>query len=436
MRPTRRLLWAGAIAGLLFVAAAILVSQLLGEQRVRRELEQRLGVLVGRSVTIRGPLDYEVLPTIAFDVRGIEVADGAPGAAPLAAIERVTGSVRAGSLLSGRIELGPVRVEGVRVALAVDAAGRRNWERLFPEDPAAATANEPPTRWSLQSLALENLAVEYRDARDGSAYAFREASLALGRVELPQPFDVTLRGRAYAGPAERARVELRTRAAVDPANSRYGVEDAVVDATLLPAPQAGATPAPLSLAIRVKRLDYAGSADGTATLRGLDVSALGVRARGELALESLSTAPRAAGTLAFEPFVPREVAGALGVELPPMSGPDALGRAHFASRIAYGAGVVRFDRLQAGLDDTRFTGAVAVTLEPREYRFALAADSIVAGRYLKPKRLRDRRPVELPLDFLRATPVTGRLQVGELEVEGTRLKGVTIDLGDAARGER
>lgn len=436
MRPTRRFLGAGAIAGLLLVAAAILVSQLLDERRVRGELEQRLGVLVGRPVTIRGPLDYELLPTTAFDVRGIEVAGGAPGAAPLVAIERVTGSVRAGSLLSGRIEVGPVRVAGVRVALAVDAAGRRNWEGLFPEDPAAAAANEPPTRWSLESLALEDLAIEYRDARDGTAYAFREASLALGRVELPQPFDVTLRGRAYVGPDERARIELRTRAAVDPANSRYGVEDAVVDAALLRPPQAGATPAPQPVAIRAKRLDYAGAADGTATLRGLDVSVLGVRARGELAVESLATAPRATGTVAFEPFVPRDVAGALGVELPPMTGPDALGRAHFASRVAYGAGVVRLDQLQAGLDDTRFTGDVAVTLEPREYRFELAADRIVAGRYLKPKRLRDRTPVELPLEFLRATPVAGRLQVGELDVEGTRLKGVTIDLGDAARGER
>lgn len=441
MRPTRRLLWAGAIAGLLLVVAAIVVSQLLDERRVRHELEQRLTALVGRPVTIRGAIDYELVPAIAFDVRGVEVAgaperaDGREGAGanaaaapPLLAIARVTGGVRTGSLVSGRIEISDVRLEGVRAALAVDAEGRRNWDGLFPAQPEPpGAAAEPPTRWALASLVLADAAVEYRDARAGTAYAFRDVQLELGRVELPEPFEVRLRGRAFVGDAERAQLALRGSAAIDAANSRYGLDDAAIDARVLREPQ------PIAVTLVAKRLEYGAADGGRAAARGVVADALGVRTKLDLAADTLATTPRVSGTLTVEPFEPRAVAQALAVELPPMTAPDALARAHFAARLAYGSGLVRLDQLQMGLDDTRLTGDVAVALDPREYRFELAADRIVADRYLKPKKLRGRSPVELPLDFMRGLPATGRLKIGELVIEGTKLKGVTVDLGEIAQ---
>lgn len=430
MRPTRRLLWAGAIAGLLLVVAAIVVSLLLDEQRVRHEIEQRLTALVGRPVAVRGAIDYGWVPTIAFELREVEIAgwpDARP-ATPLLALARVSGSVRAASLVSGRIEIGDVRLEGVRAVLAVDADGRRNWDGLFPDAPATPGAPvEPPARWALASLAIVDAEVEYRDARDGTSYAFREARVELGRVELPEPFDLRVGGRAWVGDAERVQLALRGRAALDLEHSRYGLDDVAVSATLV-----RDRPVPLELA--AQRLEYASGEGGTAAIRALVANALGARAKLDLAAESLATTPRVSGALAVEPFAPREVAQALAVELPVMTAPDALSRADFAAQVAYGAGVLRLDQLQAGLDDTRLTGDVAVVLEPRAWRFELAADRIVADRYLKPKKLRDRSPVELPLDFLRGMPATGRLRIGELEIEGTKLKGVTVDLGDVARG--
>lgn len=433
MQPIRRLHWAGALAVLLLAIAVVALWQLLDERRVRSELEARLTALVGRPVSVRGPIEYTLVPALTFDVRGIEVA-GASGTgggrgAPLLAIGRVQGSVRAGSLVSGRVDVGDVRLERVQALLAVDAAGRPNWTGLFP--PGEPGGEGAALRWSLASVTLVDGALEYRDARDGSRYALRDWGLELGRVELPQPVDVRMRGRALVADAERVRFELRGQAAIDPEAGRHGIDDLVVEANVA---REGAAPR-MPVRLDARRIEYS-AATGTAAVRRLVASALGATATLDLVAESLATTPRASGSIAIAPFAPRAVAEALAVRLPPTADPAVLARADFSGRIAYGSGLLRLDGVRAALDDTRLDGDVVIALEPREYRFELTADRIVADGYLKPKRLRDRTPVELPLDFLRGLPATGRLRIGELVLEGTRLKGVTVDLGDVARGAR
>jgi hypothetical protein len=397
-----------AVLALLAILAIAVGPRLVGEARLRAEVERRLTDALGRPVTVRGPVRVTTGASIDVDVSGVTI----PG---LAEIGRVRASVAAASLLSGPLAIGVVRLDAPAIHLAVDPNGRGSWEGLG----GGSDPNAPARAWTLDGLVIEQGTLRYTDARRGTDLALAEWSAEVGRVALPAPVDVRTAFRVTSRGAALGSAALEARLVAAPAESRYAVEALGAKGAF---DRAGASHA---FEMDVERAEYAGAA-GTATLRALRGRALGLEVRADGRVESLATEPRIDATFATEPFAPREVLATLAIALPPMRGPKAFEKAAARGRITGRLDAPTVDGLDATLDDTRLTGRASRPTSG--WRFDLAADRLVVDRYLKPERLRDTSPVLLPLDLLKSLDVAGTLRVGELVASGVRLRNVTVDL--------
>jgi AsmA protein len=418
--------WAAGSLLLLAVVAVLVLPRLLDADRVRAEAERRASAALGRPVTI-GRLEFAGGPSLSIDARDVRVGGGLPGAPPLLVAARVRASVAAASLVQGPLEIGAVVVDAPRIRLHVDRDGRGTWEGLG----GGAAGSAPPARpWRLAGLTVVDGELRYTDARSGADVTIADWQVRTERVALPEPFALTTSFTARRGDAAVARVAIDTKVAADLGAQRYAFDDLRVDADLLrPAGEIAAR-------LAAERVEYS-AADGAASVRALDARSLGVNLRADATATQVATNPVVSARLQVAPFEPRAVLKALGVSLPPMAAADALSRAQLAGRLEYRDGIARVADLDATLDATKMTGAASVTASaPRTWSFDLAADRLDADRYLKPARLRDRSPVELPLEFMRGLDASGTLRVGELAAGGVRLRDVTVDLGAAARGKR
>ncbi|MCZ8132581.1 MAG: AsmA family protein [Steroidobacteraceae bacterium] len=417
--------WSAAL--LLVVGLAAALASLLGRDRVRLELEDRLSAALGREVSIAGPVHLVLQPTPRLDVAGLRVA-GAGG--PLLEIGRVAVEVDVAALAAGRVALGTVRIERPRLRLAVDAAGRGNWEPLAPT--AAAPAGPAP-EWSVRRLEIVDGRVDWQDARDGTSASLEGLSVVAGPVSVPGEvlFDLRIEGAQYG--AARLRAAARGALAIDPGADEYGGRDLALE--LVPEKIPG-WPALAQQTVRVVVNSLTASGrDGRARIEGLRASGLGldVRLDGEARLAE-APGPAFGGRMRVAPFSPREVYEALGRELPTTQDPTALSRAALDARVEWGGGEFRFRELDARLDDSRLRGAVTVGLGTApSWRFDLAIDRLDAERYREPEALRHDAPVELPVEFLRELDAVGVLAFDELRVGGTRLTGVRVQLDGESR---
>ena len=128
----------------------------------------------------------------------------------------------------------------------------------------------------------------------------------------------------------------------------------------------------------------------------------------------------------------------LGIEPPETADPGALERLMLSASLAVTDDSMRMTGLELELDDTTFTGALAV---PREsdgtYELDLAADGINVSRYMAPASEEEEAaageevPIEIPVDIIRAFNARGSLRIGEAQLGRLVFEDITLDVNSA-----
>ena len=119
---------------------------------------------------------------------------------PLAELTRASLLLKLMPLFSGDFQVDHLLVDGARIHLAVDKAGKGNWEALTQSDkapaPAEAASTDPASAnltLDIQDISLTNSQVSYRDAKSGQTLALRDINLHLTEVNTrADPFPLTL----------------------------------------------------------------------------------------------------------------------------------------------------------------------------------------------------------------------------------------------------
>lgn len=236
VRPIRVFL-AGLALFVFAVGAGVLVASHWGPERTRAVLEMSLARALGRPVAVRqahiyfgggGPLSW--MQGILLDAEGI-VAESPDGDTSAIAVDRLQAELDPISLLSGRVEVRSVALDGVRAQVGMRDGGAGLGE--FASDlsiPEPAAGAEPIVGW------LEALATT---AEGMLATATADSDVSLSQAEITihgpalgedgQPWvlalhDVSGNGR-LRGPGHRSALSLAGRL-VD------GGDDALVDLQL------------------------------------------------------------------------------------------------------------------------------------------------------------------------------------------------------------
>ena len=203
MRVAKIALAAVVSVVLLLVVAVVIVAWTFDPNEYKGVATDAFTARTGRALTIEEDLRLAYFPWLAVETGGVTVGSAAEfgGAAqPFATARRVAARVKLLPLLSRRVEVGTVELEGLTLNLARDASLRGNWEDLV----AAAQVAEPATPPADGAASIDALAIEGVRVSDGNIY-WREnttelrysvtgLSLTTGGIGSGEPVEI---GRAH-----------------------------------------------------------------------------------------------------------------------------------------------------------------------------------------------------------------------------------------------
>jgi AsmA protein len=203
-----------ALIALLFAALTLLFDP----NDYRDDIIQAVKTATGRELKIEGRLGWSLIPRLGITTERVELGN-APGFGrdPFARIDAAGVSVEWLPLLTGRVSVNTIYLDGLNVNLANNAAGQSNWSDLVtPRETRTEPAGKPAGQASLAAFAAQRLDIRrttltWQDQATGARYAARDLALQAGPLALDQPMGIELSFELeYGEPVRRVPVKLQT----------------------------------------------------------------------------------------------------------------------------------------------------------------------------------------------------------------------------------
>ena len=357
--------WIGGILAtlvVLVVLAAILLPVFLNPNNYRQDITDLVHKETGFYLNINGEIGWSVFPWVGLDIKDITVDD--TNKQKLASLNNAAVSVKLLPLLSKKIQISDIKLDGVDIDLVVAKNGTPNWLPAVKPAKAAPAASQPSDastdstkyEFSLKDLSVAGVAasginVSYRDEQSGQAFAIENAQLHTGTFAFGKPFELTAsadivgQNTALKAPVMKAKIAFTTLMNSSPEQNTYTVDE--LDLTVTPL--GVKNPAKIEL-------------------------------KGNLGLkESVLT-----GKIALAPFDLAAAMGQLNIELPALAGGDAvLRKVSIGTDIEAKENSIALTDMFATIDQNELKGSFSITnLKEMATRFNLTGNNIVADPYL------------------------------------------------------
>lgn len=460
MRAVRWILGIAAAVVLLVVAAALIAMLFINPDLYKGEIESAVRHETGRPFVLEGHLRITWFPWLGVRTGAARLGNP-PGAVGPDLLDWQSAELRIRVLpllLHRQLDVGRIHISGADIHLRRGPGGEGNWDDILARlhsGSAKKTASSPgaagsssssawPARWA--GLALENSSLDYVDGRSLLHVSLTDWQLSVGPWRTAEPLSVSTSFALHAGRlGARSSAAAMTTASTSTSTSTTASASASASATtgaagafLLPA--AGV---PVSIDVPRLRIE-------TPEARPLEVIAPRWALRvADAQLEGAIDANRdvaghvtASGSLTAAVPSLRGLARTLGVGMPEVEDPAALGALQLSCTWSYRDGALAVEPLTAHLDSTTITGwvkysgsrsapapasAVASTRAPGyAWTFALRADQVDFARYLT--QAKEQKPLELPVSALRALRARGTLELERARIDGTTLKDVRLQV--------
>ncbi len=380
------------------VAAAIVVPMVFDPNDYKDEIQSLVEKETGRRFELRGDIGLALFPWLGLDLGPLALGN-APGFAPdtFLKAERTRVHVALLPLLQKEIRMDTVTMTGLNLNLARDPAGKTNWDDLLTrlgdtgdtKDTKEAQAPAGLAAFALGGIDLRDAEVIWDDRKAGEHYTLSGLNLKTDAIQPGEPVDLDLRfALAAKKPAVTGDITLKGTILPDLKAKRYRLSPFETRARLkgekVPGGQAE---------IALKTMLELDLAADTAKLSGLEISALGVDAEGDVAVSAISSgAPKLDGRLALQAPKASETLKSLGQ--PPVIAALSL--------------------------DTRFKGtSAAFTLDPLALKATLAGGTLGS--------------TAMPLDV--STRADIDLAKGSVALERLLAKGLGLAVAGGLRAE-
>nr|WP_288497747.1 AsmA family protein [uncultured Pseudomonas sp.] len=399
----------GKILGLFFlgllliiVALGFALTHLFDPNDYKDEIRQLARDKANLELTLNGDIGWSLFPWLGLELTDATLASASTPDKPFANLRLLGLSVRVLPLLRKEVQMSDIRVDGLNLDLQRDENGHGNWEDVghppakSGDAPAEQTASNDapqstdkptqessgqPIKLDIDSLIVNGARVDYRDAQKGQQFSAESIQLTTGAIR--EGAGVPIKLSAFFGsnqPVMRARTELQGELRFDRALKRYQLEDARLSGEASGEPFNGQT---LTYAAQGQLLvDLAAQ---VAEWNGLKLSANQLRALGEVKVRDLQSEPKLSGGLSVAPVNLREFLASLGQKLPPMNDEKTLSQFELVTQLNGTANSLSLDELTLKLDDSTFTGKLAVAdFAKQALRVQLKGDKLDLDRYLPP----------------------------------------------------
>lgn len=442
----------------LIVTAAIVLPMVIDINDYKARIESLVEQKTGREFTLQGDLELSVFPWLGVEIGAAQLANakGFPDK-PMLEFQHAQVSVRLLPLLSKRIEIGTVSMDGARIRLAIDESGTSNWQSLVESltakpDETQAKAPEPETgedggfampELTIGAIEISDAAVTYRDATAGTAYKLHDVNLSTGQLAMGEPFPLELGFTLESSkPALKVQANLAATIDADINEQMYRFDDVSVtvqaSGEAIPGGQQQlqlATGGQFNMQSGHLRIDKF-------TLKGA-----GVTIAGQVDGSNILGKPSFAGRLTVQQFNPRSVMRNLGIKPPTTSDEDVLTSAGLDTQFQGTLDGIKLDHLLVQLDGSTIKGSARVrNFANPMIAFDLTLDQLNVDRYLPPPSeqtadAEGAQPAEqtpvggavITLEPLKAFNLDGHLTVDQLTVANLKFNqaelAVTADDG-------
>ncbi len=411
---------------LLVVAAVVIIPMVIDPNDYKDEIIAKVQEQTGRTLKMDGDLQLSVFPWLGVELGALELGNARGfGDKPFAAVKHVAVRVKLIPLLSSKLEVDTIRLDGLQLNLAKNKAGTSNWDDLVeggeakhddtPDEAGSGLAGFP-----IGGVDINNAQVTWDDRSSGQKFSVDQFSLKSGSITSGQPVALEMEMVLESSePQLKAKIEMKGTVSMDEAAGLLKIAGLtlMVDADGK-AFATGALHAELETAASL-------TLDGTAlTLDGLKVRSGELQLAGDLKGADLNSKPAFSGKLSLTEFNLREWLVSQGISLPEMADPKVLGR--FAAQVVLSnqGDATKLSGLMISLDDTKISGDA--TLKGAAVAFNLDVDAIDLDRYLPPAK---DEPVEkqapssttgdeelMPIEMLRGLDLNSSLKVGKLTI--------------------
>lgn len=439
-----------AVVGLLILAvaavAAILV--LVDPNDYRDDISRLVEENTGQELVIEGDIRLSFFPWLGLDLgrTRLENREGF-GDQPFAQIEQAGVAVRLLPLFRREVVMDVVRLDGLLVHLIVNEAGDANWELDLPEspeevvteapdDPAEVPDRAPPVKIGrLAGIELSDMRVIYEDWQQDTRQELGPVNISVGELDFNRDVPVKADWIATLDEQTRFQGSLDARLRVDEALEQAAVHLRQLEVTTFAEglPSSG-------VRTRMSAMLDADLAADTASVRDIRVETLGTRLDAGADIRNLRDDPAVEGRFTLAETDLRDVLRRLGEEAPETTDPDVLKVFSAEGIFRASAESAQVDDLDIRLDDTRFTGSVAVRdFDNPMIGFRFEGDRLDADRYLPPEtvdepvvaaadpdRDDEDEAAELPLELMRDLRLDGSAHLGELVISGLTLNDVNF----------
>ena len=404
MKALKWVLIVGGGVVALVIAALLIIPLFVDVEKYKPEIERQVASAVGRPFVIKGPLKLSLFPWA-----GVAFSDLHLGSPPgykeqdLLFVKSFDVRMKLLPLLSRDVQVQQFVIEGPKIALEKNKAGRGNWEGWGgpPRKDAPKTGAPPASKGPLDGLPLKSLvigefavrngSVIYIDQSSGSRREVSELNLELKDVSLDRPIRLLLSAVVETLPVS-------------------------LDGQIGPVgPEPGKGTLPLDVSIKAFK-------ELTVNLKGH--------------LQNATGDPQFDLALAVEPFSPRKVFTALKAPFPVATAdPEALGRVGLRSKIQGNLHQVRLADGALDLDESKLTfAATAKDFAKPDLTFDLNLDKINLDRYLPPPSeksgdvKKDQPTASKKTDYLplRTLIVDGKARVGALTAKGMKMQDIKV----------
>lgn len=200
-----------ALAALIAIAALV---SLIDPNQFKPQLAEQVKKSTGRELVMEGDIGWRFWPSLGLSLEKVALRNPAGFAEPdLIRVERGDASVALLPLLSHRLEIGEITLNGAHLFIQTRADGSSNLQDLVKDQgksetpageapaPASPATGEEAKPWQieLQGVVLEQASALVRDDRKGTESRLERLDLKLGKLTLGQWVPVTLAAKGEQG---------------------------------------------------------------------------------------------------------------------------------------------------------------------------------------------------------------------------------------------
>jgi AsmA protein len=359
---------------LLIVVGLLAVWALVNPNDYKGRIAAAVKESTGRELILKGDIKLSVFPWVALELGPASLGNPPGfGAEPFLAFNHAAVRISLWRLLSKRMDVQRVEIDGLDLILMKDARGTGNWEnfgqKTHTANPTEHTAVDGPVLAGIRvtngRVSYQGMVIEKLDLETGALGGRGVTPVRIGfDANRGVPDESLTLSANFNFSADERYKELRFKS--------------VNLSGLLGRPGDGR---PAHWEVSAPTIDVNLTAQ-TLSVPTYDISYSGARVSGKLQATKILGDWSATGAVALAPVSLREFAPRLGLVLPKTRDPRALAQLSASSDFSFGANAVSFESMQLQLDDTHLKGSIALSSQPRALKFAFTVDQINLDRYL------------------------------------------------------